>query len=85
MTTEQLDGMEDPIRTQVGFGGQKFDRLIEIDDVLYLLLKCEVVSDGRAKTEAAKADGFTHKAGTKTTVLTELTEHEASKIVADLA
>lgn len=84
MTSEQLEGMEDPVKTAVGFGGKTFDRLIEIDDTLYLLMKCEVTSDGRAKTKKAKADGYTHKAGAKTTILAELTESEATAVVAEL-
>lgn len=73
------DGMEEPTKTAVGFGGKHINRLLEVDgdNELYLLLHCEVGSDGRKELK----DGtMSHRAGLRTTILAELTASEATKI-----
>lgn len=70
--------------TQLGFGGKQINRRIEVGDVLYLVLRCEVVSDGR--TAKANDDGeLKYKAGAKTEILAEITASEATKIATDHA
>lgn len=78
----QLDGTEDEPKTALGFGGQTIHRRLVIGDELYLLLKCEVVSDGRSRKKS-DGDGLAFKAGASTTVLAELTAQEAGQIAAD--
>lgn len=70
----EVDGGE---QTAFGFGGVKINRRLEIGDEIYLVLRCEVSSDGR---EEKKDGNLGYKAGCRTTVLAELTASEATKV-----
>ncbi len=78
---DTLDGMETPDKTALGFGGKTIDRVLEIGDEFYLLLRCEVSSDGR---KVKGDDGeLTHVAGCRTTILAELTAGQATQAAAE--
>ena len=80
---DTFDGIETPDKTALGFGGKTIDRILEIDDTLYLLLRCEVSSHGR---RVKGDDGeLTHVAGCRTTILAELTAGQATQFAADNA
>lgn len=79
---EHLDGIDGGDKTALGFGGKTISRKLEIGDELYLLLHCEVVSDGR-KVKGGEEDGILFSAGAKTEILAELSASEATKIAAD--
>lgn len=77
-----FEGMEAPEKTLLGFGGKSIDRRLQIGDELYLLMRCEIVSDGRSKKKSSKSDGIQFSAGAATTILRELTPSEAAKVAA---
>lgn len=83
MTQENLpaEGMEEPTKTHLGFGGKTINRILELDEDnnLYLLLHCEIVSDSRKESKGK----LIHGAGAKTTILAELTAKEAAQVVAN--
>ncbi|HEX7098932.1 MAG TPA: hypothetical protein VF377_06800 [Acidimicrobiia bacterium] len=78
MTTEHIPGLEPEPKTALGFGGKTIERQLEIGDVLYLLMRCEVVSDGRSKKDD---DGLAFKAGAKTEIVAEYDEETVKEIV----
>ena len=82
MTQENLpaEGMEEPTKTHLGFGGKTINRILEIegDNELYLLIHCEIVSDSRKESKGK----LIHGAGAKTTILAELTQAEAARVAA---
>lgn len=82
MTQDNLpaEGMEEPTKTHLGFGGKTINRILEIegDNELYLLLHCEVSSDSRKEVKGK----LRHGAGVRTTILAELTEGEATRVAA---
>lgn len=78
-TNLPAEGMDEPVKTHVGFGGKIINRLLEVDgdNELYLLLHCEVGSDGRKELKDGR---MSHRAGLRTTILAELTVSEATKV-----
>ena len=80
MTQENLpaDGMEEPTKTALGFGGKWINRILEIDDEMYLLIHCEISSDSRKEVKGK----LRHGAGARTVILAELTQAEAVKVAA---
>jgi hypothetical protein len=80
MTQDNLpaEGMEEPTKTHLGFGGKTINRILEIegDNELFLLLRCEIVSDSRKETNGK----MRHGAGARTTILAELTHSEAAAV-----
>lgn len=83
MTDEQerLDGVDGGPTTALGFGGKTINRHLEIGDELYLVLRCEISSDGRA--EKGEDGELSYKAGCRTTILAELTQGQATAIAAE--
>lgn len=80
---EALEGLDDGVKVALGFGGKTLTREqpLRIGDNLYLLLHCEIVSDGRSKKQ--EDDGkLSFKAGAKTSILAELDEGQATKVAA---
>ena len=75
MTQENLpaEGMEEPTKTALGFGGKWINRILEIGDEMYLLMHVEVASDSRKEVKGK----LRHGAGARTTILAELTQSEA--------
>jgi len=78
VTQENLpaEGMEEPTKTSLGFGGKWINRILEIGDELFLLMHVEVASDSRKEVKGK----LRHGAGARTTILAELTEGEAIDI-----
>lgn len=77
-----FEGLEEEPKTALGFGGKTINRRLVIVDELYLLLKCEIVSDGRSRKEG-DGDGLSFKAGARTTILAELSSGDAAQLAVD--
>ena len=81
-TQDALDGIDaDVAKTALGFGGKTIDGILVIGDELYLLLKCEVSSDGRK--EKGEDGELQYVAGCRTTILAELSLKQATQVAAD--
>lgn len=76
--TLPAEGMEEPDRTALGFGGKTIDRQLRIGDELYLLMRCDVVSDGRKQAD----EKIRYTAGARTKIIAELTAGEATRLAA---
>ena len=81
---EVFYGLDDGVKTAIGFGGKILtrDARLVIGDDLYLLMHCEVVSDGRTQKKSDEGK-LMFKAGARTTILAELDAKTAGQIAAD--
>lgn len=81
-TQAAIEGLDDEPATALGFGGVRIDRRLTIGDELYLVLRCEVVSDGRSRKKEDNGE-LAYKAGASTTVLAEIDAKTAGQVAAD--
>ena len=76
---DSLSGIDADPGTALGFGGKRIDRRLHRGDELYVLMHCEISSEGESDTEGGKVK---YTAGCRTDILCELTAAEATKIAA---
>lgn len=79
MTKDQgkLDVGDADVKTALGFGGKQIGRRLQIGDEFYVLMHCEISSEGLKENQ----DGsMSYSAGARTDILCEISEADAVKI-----
>jgi hypothetical protein len=82
---EAFDGVDaEGVKTAAGFAGHTFtrDQPLRIGDEMYLLVKCEVVTDGRSRKKDDDGN-YAFKAGLSVAVLAELDARSAGQVALD--
>ena len=74
--TDAFEGMEGPESTALGFGGKTILRRLHRGDTLYLVLRCDVISEGEKEDSKGKVH---YTAGARTAILAEISESQANR------